>query len=128
LTIAPIAFKVKTVSGGIDSRGVRREADVRMKRGYLLAAVVFAVVFCLVLVGCPKKPAGPPGGMGQGMPGMKGGMMPGMNAAGGAANAEVNAEEPADNAEVNAEEPADNAEANAEDTSIPPATKKTGGG
>ena len=91
-----------------------------MKRGYLLAAMVFVVVFCLVLVGCPKKQGPPPGGMG--MPG-KGMMKAGENPA---ANAEANAEE---NVEANAEENVEaNAEENAEaagnETSIPtPADK-----
>ena len=31
-----------------------------MKRGYLLAAVVFAVLLTVVLVGCPKKSGPPP--------------------------------------------------------------------
>ena len=93
-----------------------------MRKGYLLAAAVFAVVFCLVLVGCPKKPVTTPGpGMMPGGPGMMG-HPPGMNTeAPPAENAA--ASENSENAEV-AEPAADNAAA---DTSIPAPDKKAAG-
>ena len=62
-----------------------------MKKGYLLAAVVFAVVFCLVLVGCPKK-QGPGAGMNGMGPGMGGKMMPGQQNAASSTSSPANTE------------------------------------
>lgn len=99
-----------------------------MRRGYLLAATVFAVMFCLVLVGCPKKPVPQPGPMMPGpgmMPGSANG--PGMNSEAPTENAE--ATENVENAEAtdNAEPATENADAAAGDTKIPTPTKSGGG-
>ena len=77
-----------------------------MKKGYLLAAVVFAVMLTLVLAGCPKPPA-PESPKGP-MPGMMQNMMKGAPV--------VNAEAPTTEAPAVEEEaaPAENAEAEAE--------------